>query len=325
MATKHFLIPASLARKIPTLRSLSWALEAFIVKSLVALIKAMSPERAVRFANFVFRTLKPVLPFAAKIRRNLTVAFPQKDAREIERLTRNTCGNLGNAAAELVLAERIWAEREQRIEFVLEDGIDLADYRDRPAVLVTGHIGAWQIGTFIAAQYQLRITSVYAPEGNPYLRNFFVKLRSALPCDFITRDGCMRGLMKELKQGHIVGLASDTRLDGGDPVPFFGVPAPTNTTAARLAIHHNCDFFPVRAERLPGMRFRITLCRAIRPSDPNASTTEQAQQMTQKLFEQFEAWIRETPDQWMCFGRRWPHEAYSDTPRPVALKNNTQR
>lgn len=34
--------------------------------------------------------------------------------------------------------------------------------------------------------------------------------------------------------------------------------------------------------------------------------------MTQKLFEHFEAWIRETPDQWMCFGRRWPQEAYAD-------------
>ena len=311
MAKKQYLIPASLTRKLPALRRLGWMLEAFIVKSLVILMRAMSPERASVFANFIFRGLKPVLPFAVKIRRNLSVAFPTKDAREIERLTRNTCGNLGNAAAELAFAGRIWAEREQRIEFAAEDGIDLANYRDRPAVLVTGHLGAWQISTFVAAQYGLRITSVYAPEENPYLRDFIVKLRMALPCNWIPRDGCMRPLMKELKQGHIVGLVSDTRLDVGDQIPFFGVPTPTNTTAARLAIRNNCDFFPARAERLPGMRFRITLCRPIRPSDPNSSVAEQAQQMTLKLFEHFESWIRESPDQWMCFGRRWPHEAYA--------------
>ncbi len=312
MAKKNYLIPARLVKKLPALRKLSWPLEAFIVKSLARLMKLMAPERAAGFANFVFRNLKPLLPFATKIRRNLTLAFPEKDEREIKRLTRSACGNLGNAAAELVLAERIWAERDERVEFVMEDGVDLADYRGRPAVMVTGHIGAWQIGTLIAPQFKLRITSIYAPEENPYLRDFFLRLHSTLPCRFISRDGCMRSLMNELKQGHIVGLVSDTRLDSGDPVSFFGIRAPTNTTAARLAIHHNCDFFPVRAERLPGMRFRITLCRAIRPSDPGASVAEQAQQMTQKLSELFEAWIREDPDQWMCFGRRWPQEAYND-------------
>lgn len=312
MAKKHYLVPGKLARKIPALRILSWKLEASVIKFLVVLMRAMSPERAAGFANFVFRNLEPLLPFATKIRRNLAVAFPQKSAREIKKLTRNTCGNLGNTAAELVLADRIWAERDQRIEFVMEDGTDLADYRDRAAIMVTGHIGAWQIATFIAAQYQLRITSVFAPEANPYLQEFFVKLRSALPVEFIARDGCMRGLTQELRQRHIVGLVSDTRLEGGDELPFFGVPVPTNTTAARLAIRHKCDLFPVRAERLQGMRFRITLCRPIRPGDPHASVSEQAQQMTLQLFEHFETWIREAPDQWMCFGRRWPHEAYAN-------------
>ncbi len=322
MAKKHFLIPSRLARKIPALRNLGWMMEAFIVKSLVALMRVMSPERAAQFANFIFRNLKPVLPFAAKIRQNLTIAFPDKSTREIEQLTRETCGNLGNAAAELALAGRIWAEREQRIEFAIEDGVDLAAYRDRPAVMVTGHIGAWQISTFIAAHYQLPITSVFAPEENPYLRDFILKLRSALPCTWLPRDGSMRGLMKELKQGRVVGLVSDTRLDSGDPLPFFGVLTPTNTTAARLAIRNNCDFLPARAERLPGMRFRITFCRPIRPADPNASVSEQARQMTLHLLEDFEAWIREDPSQWMCFGRRWPHETYANASANTAGPGN---
>lgn len=121
----------------------------------------------------------------------------------------------------------------------------------------------------------------------------------------------MRGLTQELKQGHIVGLASDTRLDSGELISFFGVPAPTNTTAARLALRHNCDFLPVRAERLPGMRFRITLCQPIRAADAGAPVAEQARQMTQKVSDLFETWIRETPDQWMCYGRRWPLSAYA--------------
>lgn len=313
MAKKHFLFSSRLIRKAPFLRKLSWMLEAFIVRSLAALMRSMSPERATRLCHSIFRHLKPVLPFTAKIRRNLTIAFPDKDSGEIERLTSDVCGNLGDTAAELILADRIWAERDERIEFVLEEGMDFARYRGRPGILVTGHVGSWQLATFIAAEFELRVTAVYAKEENPYLRKFSDGLRAALPCEFVSRDGCMRTLMTELKQGNMIGIVPDTRLEGGDPIPFFGIPVESNTTAARLAIRHNCDLIPLRVKRLPNMRFRITLTAPIRPGNPGAPVADQAREMTQKLFEHLEIWIRDTPEQWICFGRRWAKEYYTQS------------
>jgi KDO2-lipid IV(A) lauroyltransferase len=313
MAQQHFLFPKQLIEKFPALRKLGWWLESLVVKALLGLMRAMSPERATAFANFVFRNIRSVLPFTKKIRQNLTLAFPQKSAQEIAQLTRSVCGNLGNAAAELVFAERIWLERDDRIQFVMEGGVNLAEYRDKPAVLVTGHIGAWQISTMMASQYDLPLTSIFAPEKNPYLVSLFWQLRTALPCRWISRDGCMRGLTRELRQNRMVGLVSDTRLKSGDWMEFFGTPTPTNTTAARLALRYDCDLLIVRAERLPGMRFRLTVCPPIRPTSVDASTAEKVQQMTQDMLRYFETWIRDTPDQWMCFGRRWPKEAYGES------------
>jgi KDO2-lipid IV(A) lauroyltransferase len=111
----------------------------------------------------------------------------------------------------------------------------------------------------------------------------------------------------------MVGIVSDTRLKSGDWMEFFGTPTPTNTTAARLALRYDCDLLIVRAERLPGMRFRLTVCPPIRPTSVDASTAEKVQQMTQDMLRYFETWIRDTPDQWMCFGRRWPKEAYGES------------
>ncbi len=312
MAQQHFLFSGKLIEKLPSLRNLSWRIEAFIVNSLLKLMQSMTPERAARFANFVFRNLRFALPFTKKIQNNLSVAFPRKDKREIQRLTRRVCGNLGNAAAELIFAERIWLERDERIEFIVKEGVNLTDYQENAAVMVTGHIGAWQISTFVASQYELHVTSIFAPEKNPFLVDLFLRLRTALPCHWISRDGCMRGLTQELKQKHIVGMVTDTRLDSGDPLDFFGVPTPTNTTAARLALRHQCDLLPVRAERLPNMRFRITVFPPIRPANPEGTANEQAHELTQQLLAYFESWVRDTPDQWMCFGRRWPHEAYAN-------------
>jgi lauroyl/myristoyl acyltransferase len=125
MAKKHFLFSSRLIRKAPFLRLLSWVVEAIIVRSLAVLMRSMSPERATRFSHSMFRCLKPILPFTAKIRRNLTIAFPDRDSDEIEHLTSDVCGNLGDTAAELILADRIWTERDERIEFVIAEGIDL--------------------------------------------------------------------------------------------------------------------------------------------------------------------------------------------------------
>ena len=312
MAKKHFLLPSRLVNKMPVLRRFIWMLEAVVVKSLAGLIRRMPPERAYRFTNALFRNLKPVLPFTKKIRRNLAIAFPHKSRQEIEQLTRAVCGNLGLAVADMLLAMRIWAERDRRIEFVMQDGVDFSGFHGRPAVLVDGHIGAWLIGTFVAAQYDLHLTAAYAPEQNPYLKDYANDLRAALPVSLISRDGCMRHLSKELRQGHMVGLISDARFDRGELVDFFGTPMRANTAAARLAVRYQCDLIPIRTERLDGLRFRITVGKPIRPADPGAPAAEQARQMTAELFKLFEAWIRADPAQWICFSRRWPQEAYAD-------------
>ena len=324
MGQKQLFVSARLARRFPVLRTAIWRLEVFVVKFFVWLVRCMAPERAARLAHFIFRSLAPALPFTAKIQKNLGVAFPHASDSDIRKLTLNTCGNLGIAAVDMFLSQRLWAERKQRIEFVMEDGVDLANYKGRPVVLVTGHIGAWQLASFVAERYNLKVTSVFAPEKNPYLREYFASLRAELPFTFISRDGCMRALAKELKLGNVLGLASDTRMDGGDSLSFFGVQTPSNTSLARLALRYDCDFIPVRAERLPGMKFRITAYRPIRPGDPDASVAEQARQMTQIMLDHFETWIRDAPDQWMCFGRRWPHEAYSSVPPAKRSKLESQ-
>jgi len=312
MAKKHLLIPNRVINKLPILRKLSWLLEAAVVKSLAGLLRMMPTARAYGLANGLFRRLKPMLPFTVKIRRNLAIAFPHKDQHEIEQLTRAVCGNLGSAAVDLVLARRIWDERQRHIEFVMQEGVDFNEYRHRPAVLVSGHIGGWQIGTFIAAQYGLDVTAVYAPEVNPYLKGFTIRLRDALAVTFISRDGCMRHLTKVLKQGKVVGLVVDSRYDGGEPVDFFGKPIYVNTAAARLALRNQCDLIPVSTERLEGQRFRVTAHSPIRPADPGAPAAEQARQMTACMFKHFETWIRQDPEQWLCFSRMWPEDVFGE-------------
>ena len=173
---------------------------------------------------------------------------------------------------------------------------------------MTAHVGPWTLTNFCAGEYGFPLSIVYAPESNPYVHDLMFELRSGLPVTLLSRDNSMRALINALSNGEVIGLGSDVRLDSGEMIPFFDAPMPSNTVPARLALRFDCELIAVRAERLPGGRFRISLTDPVVPGDPNAGAAEQAANMTQQLNRRFEQWIRETPGEWLCLARRWPKD-----------------
>ncbi len=239
--------------------------------------------------------------------RNVDIAFPELTSSERARLVKGIFGNLGRSIAELAHVERIWKRRTKHLEFVADPSIRALRDKNTPAVIVTAHVGPWQLASFLASKYDLPMTIIYAPESNARIRGRIRHYREALPVKLLPRDASMRHLLRELSQGHLVGIAADTRLDSGPSLPFFGVNTPSNTAAARLALGRDCELIPVRAERLSRTRFRISLLAPVTPR-VQGTASAQACDMTEQLLSLFEGWIRETPNEWLCFSRRWPRD-----------------
>ena len=66
---------------------------------------------------------------------------------------------------------------------------------------------------------------------------------------------------------------------------------------------------PVRSERIGPARFKISFAPPIPPDPKIDDPHAQALDMTRRVNEQFEGWIRERPEQWLCTKRRWPKNA----------------
>ncbi len=309
--SKHYLIPRQLSATFPALQRVAWRLEDGFFGACFWSLRHMPPTLAARVAKQLFAVIGPLSAKDATVRDNLAVAFPEHNTAQIKHMTKGVFGHLGIAVVELALLERLWQERDQRIEFVAQDAAKPLLQGDRAVVFVTAHVGAWQLCNLIAPRYGLSLTTVYAPETNPFLDDRLLRLRKAFQCQLTPRDGSMRVLMRQLGASRTIGLAVDTRLDSGDLVPFFGVNAPTNSAPARLALRYDCALTPVRVQRLPGMRFRVTVCAPIQAADNTASVDAKALQMTGELNLLFESWIRATPTEWMCLKRRWPRTAYA--------------
>jgi len=305
---EHLLVPKRLARAFPWLKGFALRVEAAFVRAVIALLRRFAPETATAIAMRVMRTLGPLLPMWDKVARNLAVAFPERSTAERAQLRREVFAHLGAALAELVLSNRIWAERERRMEFVADPAIPELLGCGRPLVLVTAHVGAWQLSTTVGERYGFPITALYAAESNPAVAAIALGLRRQLPVRWIPSEGGIRSLIEELRAGRSIGLACDTRLDQGEPVPFFGQAAMTNTVPARLALKLDCEMVPVRVQRLGCGRYRVSTLAPIRPRDPGAEAAAQALDMSTQLNALFEEWIRETPGEWMCLARRFPKE-----------------
>lgn len=303
---EHLLIPKRLARALPALRKISWRVETAVIRSLVWWLRTLPLERAMRFSRAVIRLLGPLTPMWRKVARNHRIAFPDLDDRARGRLQRDVFASLGSAVAELVCADRIWEERDTRLEFVADPAIRGLREPGTPMVIVSAHVGAWQLACFVGSRYGFQFSLLYAVESNPYFARMMLELRQRLLCRWLPSHGGIRALIGELRQGHSVGLAVDTRMEQGEPVAFFGHPAMTNTVPARLALKQRCELVPVHVERLPGTRFRVRLEAPIAARDSGAAPDEQALDMTTQLNARFEEWIRRTPGEWMCLARRWP-------------------
>lgn len=304
---KLYFLPGARLKDSGRLLRCGWWLEGLLVGLLLGLLRRLPLDRASRLAGRLLAALGPRTGIQTKLLRNLAVLHPDEPIDVLRERARRSFRWAGVSIAEMAHLEDIVARQAQLVEFEAHPSAEAAlRTPDQAAVLVTAHVGAWTLSNLIAAHYDFPLSIVYAPESNPRIRDRILALRSALPVTLIERDGSLRGLLRELGRGHRVGLATDVRLDGGPLVPLCGHPMETNTVPARLALRSGCPLIPIRALRLPNGRFRVRAEAVIEADDPQADSETRILQMTTKLSQEYERWIREAPEQWMCLARRWP-------------------
>ena len=175
--SQYYLIPKRIARALPWLGKAGLWLEAQGFRFIFWLTDSLSLESACRIGGFAFELVGPHTAKAKKALINLSMAFPESSEQWRRETMREIFRSLGYAAAELIKLNSIWAERDQRLEFVIQPGA-LAHLQARGGtVFVCAHTGPWQLTNLIALHSDLSISTIYAPESNPYMREMMLQLR----------------------------------------------------------------------------------------------------------------------------------------------------
>jgi KDO2-lipid IV(A) lauroyltransferase len=280
------------------------------VKYLLAALRRTDPDHASDLCGAIARRFGPLLPSHRIGRANLRAAFPDKDTVWIDATLRAAWDNLGRVAGEYVHLGRLWdfdTDHPNTGRIVSDDADKFIELQTdgKPALCFAAHLANWELPAVMAAAHGLPSAVLYRMPNNKAVANEIARIRAPLMGRLIrSRAQAPLEMAGALDRGEHLGMLVDQHFSRGVDVMFFGRRCKANPSIARLARQFECPVMGVRVIRLPDRRFRIA---AEGPfALPRAADGRiDVQQATQLITSVVERWIREYPDQWLWFHRRW--------------------
>lgn len=245
----------------------------------------------------------------------IAAAFPELSGGEVQRLARESYRHLGRVAAEVALLSR--ADITATLDHVSGiDGFDLIDSRlhdGRGAILLTGHLGNWELGGAAVAAKGMHIDVVVRLMGNPIVDSFLSRTRHRLGMTVVRDRDAVRQAPRALRDGHVVAFLIDhSGLHiASSFVPFFGRPAKTPRGPAVLALRLGAPVFFATSIRQPDGRYHIHVREIL--AERTGDTDGDVDAILGEYSRLLEQYVRLAPEQYFWQHRRWKRQP-PDTP-----------
>jgi KDO2-lipid IV(A) lauroyltransferase len=280
-----------------------------IVWMLVTGLRALPRHAARRVGTWIGRL---AFVLAKRLRgvaiRNLEIAYPGSEPAWRERTTAGVYRHLGLLLAEFCQMPKYTAAEAGT--FIEYDGLEhflAARARGKGVLVVTGHLGAWELSSFYHSLMGYPMGLVIRRLDNPLVDAFVNRIRCLHGNRVIHKDDFARGLISAMRAGETVGILMDTNMTPpqGVFVDFFGLPACTASGLARVALKTDAAVLPGFLLWDEGRRrYRLWFgqqMELVRTSDGEADVLANTARFTAAIEEA----IRKAPEQWLWMHRRW--------------------
>jgi KDO2-lipid IV(A) lauroyltransferase len=247
---------------------------------------------------------------------NLTLAMGSELSHEQKWNTaRAIYRNLGQ-----VLFEAGWylcatpEQMDQRIRIEGTEHLQNAYHKGQGVLVVTAHIGNWELLPYTAYRNDIPLNVVYRPLDFKPLNLFFEMLRTRLGAKLIPASHAMIRIARSLKKKEGVAILMDQSVDWYDGVwvDFFGRRTCTSKGMALIALRSRAPVLPVFLYR-NASGFRIVIGEEI-PLVVTGDKTKDIEMNTLNYSKAIETGVRRHPEQWFWVHRRWKNRPYCAWP-----------
>jgi KDO2-lipid IV(A) lauroyltransferase len=180
----------------------------------------------------------------------------------------------------------------------------------RGAILLTAHVGNFELGGLFLAQLGLKVAVVYVPDPSTVVETHRDDARKMLGVTGIPVDQSPFGflpVLRALEQNMCVAIQGDRDVSGtGRTMPFFGKTASFPIGPFRIAQASGAPIFPVFVLQEDDGRYRTIVEEAIRVPQARGDAAHAAVlEGLARFVARMEATIRAYPTQWYRFARFW--------------------
>jgi phosphatidylinositol dimannoside acyltransferase len=271
------------------------------------------------------RAVRPVAPWCAwhvsrSLRTNLMLNARRILGEDSPAAQRRALGRgvLANFMGFITEIARAPAQSDEQLAARLAGVVGIDAYHrgralGRGAVLVTAHLGAFEIGMFALRQHEPRVHVVFRRDAMRGFDQLRTDLRQRLGVIEAPVDDGLAGwirLRDALRRDEVVVVQGDRVMPGqrGQALPFMGGHMLFPTGPVKLALATGAPIVPIFAPRDPAGRVRIFMEEPIF-LDPDDRSPAVIDDVMRRIARAIEAQVRAHPEQWLTLHRAWCEDA----------------
>lgn len=281
------------------------------IRGSAAALRRLSFERAGAIGERIgMLGYKPLGIRRAVVERQVAAAFPGLSEQEVARIARASYASLGRTTIETALLPTY--SREQVLSLVQEvtgwDLVERALEQGRGFMIVTGHLGNWELGGSYVAARGVPLEAVARRMENPLFDHYLTETRRRIGMTVIHDADAVRRVPRALREQHSVAFLIDQGAVGlaSTWVPFFGRYAKTPRGPAVFALRLRAPLLFACALRQPNGRFVIHFEEV--PVEETGTLDADVDRIVASYTSTLERWVRRAPEQYFWHHRRWKHQ-----------------
>ena len=278
---------------------------------LITIIFILLPRRIAlklgRFLGLVFYYLIRTRKEIAK--KNIKIAFPQLDDREIKILIKKCYKHFGMVLVDFFRMPILNKNNIHKVFTFDNHSIQLLN-NHKGGIVMTGHLGNWEmyIPGFGLNNYPMSI--VTQTQKNKSAERFFNWVRNKENTQLIPKKESKEIMKKVLIDNKFLGLASDQNAGKyGTEIPFFG----SNTSIPKGA-----GYFHIKTKKpifigfcilKPNLKYELNIIR-LDKKDINISKDDLIYNINKYFSDLLEKEIKKYPEQYFWFHKKWSKDIY---------------
>lgn len=239
--------------------------------------------------------------------RNLRLAYgDEKSPSEMRRTVLRTFMNMGLNVVDFCRVP--WLHGKGFRNCVRVEGYEnLAEAlkKGKGAVLLTAHLGSWELMAAAGAPLGLSLFAIVSSTGDPLVDRFMKRMRESRGYRTLPKHRAVYSVVSRLKQNAVVGILADVspRHDGV-LVRFFGKVVGATKGPAVFALRSDAPVIPTFIVRLAQpARHKIIFEKPVELVKTGDRETDIAES-TQRFHAIIERYVRRYPDQWLWMQKR---------------------